>query len=116
MRISDWSSDVCSSDLVGRFEHRLALTQNTNGAGSGLLGARGSRRPRELGETGIDERIVRAAQIVDQPVAAVTDRCTYGHYASLDRPAAPLRSGQPPHVSLVAVLLLFSPFRHNGKV
>src|SRR3546814_8619416 len=60
MRISDWSSDVCSSDLVGRFEHRLALTQNTNGAGSGILGARGSRRPRELGETGIDERIVRA--------------------------------------------------------
>src|SRR3546814_9607220 len=135
MRISDWSSDVCSSDLlargyhvdsfiktlgclwndlalfdqlrdppldaigrdtflaqvdrglnyVGRFEHRLALTQNTNGAGSGILGARGSRRPRALGETGIDERIVRAAQIVDQPVAAVRARCTSGHYDAHDR-------------------------------
>src|SRR3546814_7374110 len=60
-------------NYVGRFEHRLALTQNTNGAGSGILGARGSRRPRELGEPGIDERIVRAAPIVDQTVAAVTN-------------------------------------------
>src|SRR3546814_16451681 len=105
MRISDWSSDVCSSDLlargyhvdsfiktlgclwndlalfdqlrdppldaigrdtflaqvdrglnyVGRFEHRLALTPNTNGAGSGLLGARGSRRP-QIGRASCRER------------------------------------------------------------
>src|SRR3546814_5906364 len=28
MRISDWSSDVCSSDLHGRFEHYLAAGVN----------------------------------------------------------------------------------------
>src|SRR3546814_5544797 len=32
MRISDWSSDVCSSDLLGRFKHEnAALTQTSDG-------------------------------------------------------------------------------------
>src|SRR3546814_16744627 len=37
MRISDWSSDVCSSDLVGRDQH-AAMHRRRNAAGVGLAG------------------------------------------------------------------------------
>src|SRR3546814_17904810 len=38
MRISDWSSDVCSSDLPGLQGHRRSLIGRTN-MSSGLIGA-----------------------------------------------------------------------------
>src|SRR3546814_13333550 len=40
MRMSDWSSDVCSSDLRDRVEHRLQVEQ------SGVLGQRRRKDPR----------------------------------------------------------------------
>src|SRR3546814_5698950 len=42
MRISDWSSDVCSSDLFGQVEDRLALDQR--GIGMACRQARRSDR------------------------------------------------------------------------
>src|SRR3546814_20914343 len=48
MRISDWSSDVCSSDLVAAEQSALpgrALVRRTVGAGEKRLGAGGGARP-----------------------------------------------------------------------
>src|SRR3546814_10107148 len=41
MRISDWSSDVCSSDLLPQDPLRLGLDLSLRRAGVGLLAARG---------------------------------------------------------------------------
>src|SRR3546814_1426607 len=51
MRISDWSSDVCSSDLV--LQHLLVMTQH---AGSSLAGAEGQLGDRD--RTAEDEEAV----------------------------------------------------------
>src|SRR3546814_20909782 len=48
MRISDWSSDVCSSDLVAAEQSALpgrALVRRTVGAGEKRLGAGEGARP-----------------------------------------------------------------------
>src|SRR3546814_1777238 len=37
VRISDWSSDVCSSDLVGLFDHLAHSRQQMNGGEGGNL-------------------------------------------------------------------------------
>src|SRR3546814_5318069 len=58
MRISDWSSDVCSSDLAGRRDRRqgrpfaVALLAAHSEAGGGG----GDRAPRGTVEPGEDER------------------------------------------------------------
>src|SRR3546814_10284420 len=41
MRISDWSSDVCSSDLIGRFINRLTLFLTLVGLTALLVGGVG---------------------------------------------------------------------------
>src|SRR3546814_2015648 len=46
MRISDWSSDVCSSDLE-------ALADHFHRVGAVVLGGEADRAPRGLGRTGI---------------------------------------------------------------
>src|SRR3546814_2868578 len=38
MRISDWSSDVCSSDLLGWVEHRAAAGGDEEGSLASALG------------------------------------------------------------------------------
>src|SRR3546814_7724112 len=43
MRISDWSSDVCSSDLVGRRRRTPRLLRHRNLAGPARLGLRPGR-------------------------------------------------------------------------
>src|SRR3546814_4065679 len=44
MRISDWSSDVCSSDLRGRTRHRAAHARGGARRGRGSPGRRHCRR------------------------------------------------------------------------
>src|SRR3546814_12673085 len=81
MRISDWSSDVCSSDLCGRFfaanaagaEHRDPLARETIGVGAPPVGevaealGFGLDRAREAAVTdlelvaGVDQQIGRAS-------------------------------------------------------
>src|SRR3546814_9402386 len=60
MRISDWSSDVCSSDLVGVYP--LATLDPLLGAGPGgdhpLTGGREGRfAPRQIGRASCRERV-----------------------------------------------------------
>src|SRR3546814_11608979 len=51
MRISDWSSDVCSSDLVAIFErHHLQQASRARGRGGGYDVARDPRRDRQCAE------------------------------------------------------------------
>src|SRR3546814_16622049 len=38
MRISDWSSDVCSSDLIQQYEHLVATTARTQGFDGHICG------------------------------------------------------------------------------
>src|SRR3546814_18656830 len=49
MRISDWSSDVCSSDLVDQADQRIAEFQPERGAVADLVPADDVRRRRRLG-------------------------------------------------------------------
>src|SRR3546814_2589529 len=46
MRISDWSSDVCSSDLVGRHEAEARPGLRADGAATGVVAGRTQRRRR----------------------------------------------------------------------
>src|SRR3546814_16379635 len=88
MRISDWSSDVCSSDLLGIHcdEHREELVLARRGAlalgGSELFGARHPwrvhvgqpelREPRTILEIGRESCRVRVCQYVSISVVAVS--------------------------------------------
>src|SRR3546814_13478994 len=99
MRISDWSSDVCSSDLGREIGYPLLVKAS---AGGGRIGIRRVDRPEALGETVAAtqsmaakafgdgaiflERFVPNARPVEIPIfgfgdgAAVPDRksCAYG--------------------------------------
>src|SRR3546814_4068731 len=68
MRISDWSSDVCSSDLVERrlrdeidVEGRLALREDPDGRCDRELGSCLGRRFRHARERAVDQQIGRAS-------------------------------------------------------
>src|SRR3546814_4281333 len=72
MRISDWSSDECSSDLAHRFdpdvhlgEHRLHHLEVGNGFAEllALPGVIERQRQRALGDAEIDRRDHRALEI-----------------------------------------------------
>src|SRR3546814_11769990 len=52
MRISDWSSDVCSSDLTVHRAKRRQRKQLDGDAGTGQLVAAEQRRGAELGDVG----------------------------------------------------------------
>src|SRR3546814_3524760 len=78
MRISDWSSYVCSSDLVGAHQHQVAILfiggpELTKARGGGGLfgvdridhGAR--QRPRDV-DRGIDALFGQGARQDDMPV------------------------------------------------
>src|SRR3546814_12436359 len=43
MRISDWSSDVCSSDLIGKRSSEAFPVAAASGAGAGMLDPQASR-------------------------------------------------------------------------
>src|SRR3546814_5382092 len=68
MRISDWSSDVCSSDL----RVRIAVQVGVTGKGTGAIGVAGNTRAREatrldvgFTETDFDFRTETAEVITD---------------------------------------------------
>src|SRR3546814_12480397 len=48
MRISDWSSDVCSSDLPGLIEQRLLARRKARPHGRDFRRAAAERRPRRI--------------------------------------------------------------------
>src|SRR3546814_2781765 len=48
MRISDWSSDVCSSDLARRRDEQLAAAARADVAGGALVDAESVHRPAGL--------------------------------------------------------------------
>src|SRR3546814_2442554 len=55
MRISDWSSDVCSSDLAAILPHRLARQEHDRRQNDGTqLLARGQIRELEYSQVGAD--------------------------------------------------------------
>src|SRR3546814_12947346 len=53
MRISDWSSDVCSSDLCGRFHHWRGYADDIDAASPKL----GPERFRQIEDETLDARI-----------------------------------------------------------
>src|SRR3546814_19899606 len=55
MRISDWSSDVCSSDLVGRCLHRMVAVEEFRNV--------------EIGADILDHHVRRVAPTADRDVA-----------------------------------------------
>src|SRR3546814_9404081 len=63
MRISDWSSDVCSSDLLPRTDHLVTRCQAAygtiaNGNQESLVGhARQAQYPLEIGRASCRERV-----------------------------------------------------------
>src|SRR3546814_3961019 len=84
MRISDWSSDVCSSDLVALVEHPTQLDDVVGRFLEGLLVPFAARRPEEVAAIDV--------QRAGQPVERVGDRMD--------------RSGAEPHrIALVHGLL-----------
>src|SRR3546814_1574206 len=116
MRISDWSSDVCSSDLVGRLEGGIALDQ-CDAADEGLrrneaavlaehVEAAGARRRldpvRDREGARLEDRVRYRVQH-EEPVVA-PDRQPR-HLGAVDRPVA-LRSEE--HTSELQSLMRIS--------
>src|SRR3546814_4250105 len=64
VRISDWSSDVCSSDLSFHQPAATVLFRRNNCASGMDRGARGNRRPGKA--PGIGQRLQRACAPVQQ--------------------------------------------------
>src|SRR3546814_9206976 len=54
MRISDWSSDVCSSDLLGRAAHAGVPGREHRDGGARYHRAQGAGAPRDAGFAGLD--------------------------------------------------------------
>src|SRR3546814_4476511 len=77
MRISDWSSDVCSSDLeTGRRERGSALPeQHQHGAAAALRGRRGMERQHvgALAQHAVDQVLQRRDAAVRMQSLAVDD-------------------------------------------
>src|SRR3546814_14639689 len=74
MRISDWSSDVCSSDLDGR---TLAST--------GVLRARASKRSRSSGNPQRRAMAIRCTTALVEPDRASTVRTALSNDAAVNR-------------------------------
>src|SRR3546814_14547941 len=88
MRISDWSSDVCSSDLVDPLDAAARLPGIEEGAVDGILDGEA-----EVG-VGADVGRVLAAQL--QPDAdELAGRRLFDHLAGLDRAGEVHLVGQP---------------------
>src|SRR3546814_9210166 len=84
MRISDWSSDVCSSDLLDQHHLFLGRVEDQFGA-EGLIGA--EVPPRRLGVGSVDDQLERGTL---QPVQAkIFERTAAGG----QNPAALLGAG-----------------------
>src|SRR3546814_6575761 len=66
MRISDWSSDVCSSDLLVLFDRQLRRHE-VNGARFGRLAGLGQRDRQQRGPPHLLDQAVVAAAIELQP-------------------------------------------------
>src|SRR3546814_10054607 len=123
MRISDWSSDVCSSDLLfakvdRRFddvrgaEDGFALAEDTNGAGSCKLGPGRRRRPCEFCKAGINQWIVGPLQVIDETIARFPDSGADGENSPLDRRRSLLRLRESHRIDLIAIIAIvprFSP-------
>src|SRR3546814_14419125 len=75
MRISDWSSDVCSSDLmlaqpVGALKGKIAvvtekMTRTQDGSGYGAINANRTRGPVEAARRGAVAYLVRSLSTAD---------------------------------------------------
>src|SRR3546814_6905550 len=58
MRISDWSSDVCSSDLVGRYRLHLPRASDAQRGDQGSRdGGDGQADPHQIGRASCRERV-----------------------------------------------------------
>src|SRR3546814_9444261 len=75
MRISDWSSDVCSSDLRGLFLFRHfgdeGLGSDEERGDRGRVLQRGTHDLGRVDHTGLDEILVLAGRCVEAPVVVV---------------------------------------------
>src|SRR3546814_12251070 len=69
MRISDWSSDVCSSDLLGALPLDRILTRNPDEVVSNVM----ARERDVLNASLSDERVAQQFQDADLVSAAVVD-------------------------------------------
>src|SRR3546814_20812373 len=75
MRISDWSSDVCSSDLLSRDEGSLAPTRDRKeGSWWALTGS--NRRPSRC------KRDALPTELSAPPDVAISGRCALPHAAA----------------------------------
>src|SRR3546814_5320883 len=90
MRISDWSSDVCSSDLDCRRGNDADATQVRNGSGHvGSLGSRGSRHCQRMARATVDTAAAR--RLLERVGEADADHGSLARLAlDADRPAEAL--------------------------
>src|SRR3546814_10574708 len=97
MRISDWSSDVCSSDLLGQRRRRRAVGTITRrqydlGGGGVDHGAGGSRQRQSIRLTFLGQRHIDAVEPApartapaDPPHPQIATRQTLGAYVNRRR-------------------------------
>src|SRR3546814_4675152 len=87
MRISDWSSDVCSSDLLHALVGDAAPASHAHAVGALAHAAKGRVDPDDLGDPAAtqcvhasplrrERRPFRVVLVVGGPVGPVTQQCT----------------------------------------
>src|SRR3546814_16451959 len=96
MRISDWSSDVCASDLMGRYPRLVLLETGAAMAGVQVVGAGPGEEGDEqrfLQVTAVDRelrQVVPGAQSGGLGVDALPEAVEEGRFAGLDGTARDL--------------------------